>query len=111
MARRARYHEHFRTDLVERVRWLQNNRPPEQRTNLALALASFKKRAATFAGLGHEVARRGTVSYCVRALGGPLPYLVWYSYDTADEDGVISLLMLLHEAQDRARFDPAHFEG
>lgn len=50
------------------------------------------------------------VTYRVRPIGDPLPYLVWYSYDAADENGVVSLLMLLHEAQDRERFDPDRFE-
>ncbi|MGH2499287.1 MAG: hypothetical protein ACRDF0_04240 [Candidatus Limnocylindria bacterium] len=45
----------------------------------------------------------------MRPLGDPLPYLVWYSYDTADPNGPLSLLMLLHEAQDRERFDPSEF--
>ncbi len=39
-------------------------------------------------------------------LSARLPYLVWYFYDGADSDGPISLVLLLHERQDRARFDP-----
>ena len=110
MARRVRYHAQFAADLAERVRWLQKHRPPEQRTNLAQALATFKERVAAFPGLGQEVDLRGTVVYRVRPLADPLPYSVWYSYDTADENGVVSLLMLLHQAQDRDRFDPGRFE-
>ena len=110
MARRVRYHTQFAADLAQRVRWLQKNRPPEQRTNLAQALAIFKERVAAFPGLGQEVELRGTVSYRVRPLGDPLPYFVWYAYDAADESGVVSLLMLLHQAQDRERFDPSRFE-
>lgn len=110
MTRRLRYHAQFAADLAQRVRWLQKHRPPEQRRNLAQALAAFKERVAAFPGLGHEVERRGMVTYRVRPIGDPLPYLVWYSYDAADENGVVSLLMLLHEAQDRERFDPDRFE-
>ena len=110
MARRVRYHAQFAADLAERVRWLQKNRPPEHRTNLAQALATFKERVAAFPGLGQEIDLRGTVAYRVRPLGDPLPYYVGYSYDTDDETGVVSLLMLLHQAQDRERFDPGQFE-
>lgn len=110
MARRVRYHVQFAADLAERVRWLQKHRPPEQRAHLAQALATLRERVAAFPGLGLETERRGTVSYRVRPVADPLPYLVWYSYDTADEQGVVSLLMLLHQAQDRERFDPTRFE-
>ncbi|HEV2249761.1 MAG TPA: type II toxin-antitoxin system RelE/ParE family toxin [Candidatus Limnocylindria bacterium] len=109
MARRVRYHAQFAADLAERVRWLQRHRPPEQRANLAHALLTFSERVATFPGLGQEVERRGAVSYRVRPID-PLPYRIWYSYDVADEHGVISVLMLLHEAQDRQHFDPSRFD-
>lgn len=110
MARSVRYDEQFRADLAERVRWLQRHRPPDQRRNLARAIGSFKERVAAFPGIGQEVTLRDTVSYRVRPLAEPLPYLVWYSYDTARADGSISLLMLLHESQDRERFDASRFE-
>lgn len=70
----------------------------------------FKERVGAFPGLGREVERRGSVAYCVRPVGEHLPYLVWYSYDTADQHGPVSLLMLLHEAQDRELFSPDSFE-
>jgi len=111
VARRVRYHEQFATDLGQRVRWLQKNRPPEQRANLAQALASFTERVAAYPGIGLEIERRGTVSYRIRPIADPLPYTVWYSFDTADDDGAVSLLMLLHYAQDRERFDPSRFEA
>jgi plasmid stabilization system protein ParE len=95
---------------VERVRWLERNRPPQQRENLQRALRSFVDRVRRFPALGEEIERRGFVSYRVRLLAEPLPYLVWYSYDEHATDGAVSLLMLLHEAQDRARFDPSDFD-
>lgn len=110
MARGVRYHAQFAADLAERVRWLQRYRPPEQRAHLAQALTTFRERVAALPGLGLEVERRGTMSYRVRPVADPLPYLVWYSYDSADGQGVISPLMLLHQAQDRERFDPNRFE-
>jgi len=110
MARRVRYHENFRTDLAVRVRWLRANRPAEQQASLRTALASFARRIVRFPALGREIERRGTVSYRARPIGDPLPYIVWYSYDTADESAPVSLLMLLHEAQDREGFDPDRFE-
>jgi ParE toxin of type II toxin-antitoxin system, parDE len=110
VGRGVRYHTRFAADLAKRVRWLQKNRPPEQRTSLAHALGTFRERVSAFPGLGQELYARGTISYRVRPLGDPLPYWVWYAYDSADENGVVSLLMLMHYAQDRERFDPGQFE-
>ena len=110
MARAIRYHEQFRQDLDERVRWLARDRSPEQSESLQRELRAFIKRVTAFPGLGEEGEKIDTISYRVRLLGEPLPYLVWYSYDEADADGAVSLLMLLHEAQDRARFDPHRFD-
>jgi plasmid stabilization system protein ParE len=110
VARGVRYHIRFAADLAKRVRWLQKDRPPEQRTSLAHALETFRERVSAFPGLGQELHARGTISYRVRPLGDPLPYWVWYAYDSADENGVVSLLMLMHHAQDRERFDPGQFE-
>lgn len=110
MSRSIRYHRQFLKDLDERVRWLARNRPATQRENLQRELRSFVGRVIAFPGLGEQVAKVGSVSYRVRLLGDPLPYLVWYSYDEADQGGAVSVLMLLHEAQDRARFDPSRFE-
>lgn len=111
MARGHRYHQQFRADLGARVHWLRLHRPPEQRANLAAALAAFIRRVTEYPGIGVEVERVGTVSYRVRPIADPLPYIVWYAYDTAADDGVVSLLMLLHDAQDRERFDPSRFDG
>lgn len=111
MARRVRYHENFRSDLAARVSWLQADRPPEERAGLRKALASFSRRIARFPRIGREVDRRATISYRARPIGGPLPYIIWYSYDMVDASGPVSLLMLLHESQDRERFDPGDFES
>jgi hypothetical protein len=43
-------------------------------------------------------------------LGGGLPYRIWYGYAPGAKSGVIALLMLLHDSQDRERFDPTEFE-
>ncbi len=110
MARAVRYDERFLQDLRDRVRWLERNRPPEQREHLQQGLERFVREVALFPALVEEVRRRGAISYRVSALARPLPYLVYYSYDEADADGPITLLLLLHEAQDRARFDPSQFE-
>lgn len=110
MAGRIRYHERFRQDLHDRAAWLRRNRPPQELTNLQDALRAFAGRVTTFPGAAKEVERRGTTSHRVRLLGEPLPYLVYYSYDEADEDAPVSLLMLLRESQDRERFDPSRFE-
>jgi plasmid stabilization system protein ParE len=109
VARSLRYHRQFRQDLQGRARWLKRNRPPEQLTSLQQAVNTFVHRVTAFPALGTEVEKRGTISYRVRLLGEPLPYVVWWSFDEGDPDGPVSLLMLLHEAQDRARFDPNRF--
>ena len=110
MARKVRYHQQFQQDLQDRARWLRRNRPAQQLTSLQEVLAAFVQRVSMFPAVGEEVERRGTVSHRVRLLGDPLPYVVWYSFDESDLDGPVSLLMLLHEAQDRARFDPNRFD-
>lgn len=110
MARRVRYHENFKRDIAAHVRWSAENRPPEQRDNLRAALAACKERIAAHPGIGQEVELHGSHSYRVFTIGRPLPYLVWYMYDTADERAPVSLLMLMHESQDRERFSPGQFE-
>lgn len=82
----------------------------EQRANLRAGLAAFRRRIATHPGIGAEIERRGAHSYRVFTIGRGLPYLVWYVYDVADAGGPVSLLMLLHEAQDRQRFDERDFD-
>ncbi len=109
MARTIRYHRSFVVDLAARVRSLRRHRPAAQVPNVRDTLKTFNDRVARFPGIGHEIERRATNAYCVRPAGDHLPYLVWYSYDTADPDGPVSLLMLMHEAQDRERFNPDRF--
>ncbi len=83
---------------------------PEQRANLRAGLAAFRRRVARNPGIGAEIERRGAHSYRVFTIGRGLPYLVWYVYDVADPSGPVSLLMLLHEAQDRQQFDESEFD-
>ena len=82
----------------------------EQRANLRAGLAAFRRRFAKHPGIGVEVERRGAHSYRVFTIGRGLPYLIWYVYDAEDPNGPVSLLMLLHEAQDRQRFDEGDFD-
>ena len=42
------------------------------------------------------------MSWRVFPLSARLPFLVWYFYDEADEGGPVSLVLLLHEKQDRS---------
>ncbi len=90
--------------------WLRANRPPQQRANLRSALAAFARRVGANPSVGEEIERRGTRSYRVFPIGGPLPYLVWYYFDVTDASGPVWLAMLLHESQDRERFSPRSFE-
>ena len=110
MARRVRYHEAFRKDLAVQVRWLAAHRAPGQRQTLRVALQAFVRRIAARPGIGAEIELRGTCSYRVFPIGGALPYLVWYLHDVADTNAPVSLLMLLHEMQDRERFDAGDFD-
>lgn len=110
MGRAVRYHTSFKHDLAERVRWLRQHRPSEQRENLRTALAPFTERIAAFPGVGEEVERRGSRTYRRFMIGSPLPYIVWYYYDIADTRAPVWLVMLMHEDQDRERFGPDRFE-
>ena len=49
-------------------------------------------------------------SYRVFRLGAGLAYRIWYGYAPDAKSGVIALLMLLHDSQDRERFDASEFE-
>ncbi len=109
MARGIRYHARFLETLANQLQWLERHRPPEQRDNLRRALAVLEERVATFPGLAQEVRRRGPISYRVRLVEESLPYIVYYSFDSTDDTADVRLLMLLHERQDRARFDPSRF--
>ena len=110
MPRRVRYHDAFRRDLGARAHWLAAHRRLEERQALRVAVGAFVRRVAMHPGLGVEVDQRGAQSYRVVPIGGRLPYLVWYGYDIVDERGPVSLLMLLHDLQDRERFDPTSYE-
>lgn len=110
MARQIRYHARSLRTLEEQLRWLERHRPQSQRDELRHALAAFEGRVSAFPGVGREVRRRGSVSYRVRLVEEPLPHVAYYSHDTADPEGAIRLLLLLHERQDRARFDPSDYD-
>ena len=100
----------FRADVARQLSWLRAHRSPGERLRLRAALTSFKKRVAAHAALGYEIERDGADSYRVFHIGAGLPYLVWYVYDVADLRGAVDLLMLLHVAQDRERFDAQRFD-
>jgi plasmid stabilization system protein ParE len=108
--RPLRYHASFRGDLADRIDWLRRHRSAEEVAQLRAAVASFARRVTAHPALGHEVERRAAHSYRVFPIGGRLPYLVWYHFDSADASGPVWLAMLLHEAQDRERFSPERFE-
>ena len=110
MARPVRYRESFKRDLTERVSWLRRHRSVEQRARLRAAIAEFVRRVAMHPGIGYEVERDGVASYRVFALGAGLPYVLWYVYMPTNDRGAVDILMLLHDAQDRERFDPSRFE-
>lgn len=75
-----------------------------------MALERVSRQPASYPGLGREVDLRAGPSVRVIRLGR-LPYLVWYSFDPTDARAPVWLLLLMHEKQDRARFDPGLFDG
>jgi plasmid stabilization system protein ParE len=82
----------------------------DDRARFRVAIELFIRRIAANPGIGHELERVDARSLRVFALGAGLPYRVWYRYSPDDRDGDIELLLLLHDAQDRERFDPTEFE-
>ncbi len=110
MPRAVRFHTSFHADLAARLAWLRANRPPAERARLHDALAAFVRRVGANPAMGRETERRGVRSFRVFPIGGRLPYLVWYHYDVAERDAPVWLAMLLHDAQDRERFDPGRFD-
>jgi plasmid stabilization system protein ParE len=96
--------------LAAQVKWLRRHRPPQDRIRLRDALAAFTKRVAAQPGIGHEMERDGVASYRVFRIGAGLPYLVWYVYSLADPRAPVRLVMSLHQAQDRERFDARLFD-
>ena len=107
--RPVHYRDEFRADLAARMKWLAANRPVQQIDNLESALDGFRRLVATNPGMGREIALRDGRSYRVFGLGR-LPYLVWYFYDVGRPAGPVWLALLMHEKQDRERFDPDAFE-
>jgi len=110
LPRRVRDRDTFTRTVGEQLRWLERNRTMNDRTRFSVAIESFIRRIAANPGIGHELARAETRSLRVFALGAGLPYRVWYRYSPDDRDGDIELLLLLHDSQDRERFDPTEFE-
>lgn len=91
------------------VQWLTVHRTTADATRLLAALARMRVTLGRFPGIGEAVVERANLS--VRVLGlGRLPYLVWYGFEPDMRSGPVWLLALMHEKQDRARFDPALFD-
>lgn len=108
--RQVRYRARFRSDLAAQLTYLRRNRPPVERERLREAIGRFGRIVAGTPGIGEPFEMRGTTSYRVFPLTARLPYLVLYSYDTASPAAVVWLEMLVHESQDRERFDPAPWD-
>jgi len=106
----VRLHEAFRGDVAAQLNWLRAHRSLHERLRLRAALASFTKRVAAHTASGYEIERDGDESYRVFHIGAGLPCLVWYVYSVADAHGPVRLVMFLHVAQDRERFDASRFD-
>ena len=81
----------------------------QQIDNLQSALDVFRRLVAANPAIGREIGVRRGLSYRVFGVGR-LPYLVWSFYEVARPSGPVRLAMLMHEKQDRERFDPDAFE-
>lgn len=96
----------FRDDVEAVLHWLRAHRRSEDGERFLSALQRMRATLGRFPGIGGSVVERSGVS--VRVLGlGRLPYLVWYAYESGDPATPVWLLVLKHEDQDRARFDPS----
>jgi plasmid stabilization system protein ParE len=110
VARPVRYHQTFEQDVAAQLSWLRRHRAPSDRNRLSAALTLFTRRVGAHPAVGHEIERHGVDSYRVFHLGAGLPYLVWYAYSLEDGRGPVRLMRLLHESQDRERFDARDFD-
>lgn len=106
MSRRVRRHPYFRSQLGVTVRWLAAYRSKGEIARLRSVLRTITLRLASFPALGQELEEYAGRSIRVIRLGR-LPYLLWYTFDPADRDAPVWLLFLMHEKQDRGRFDPS----
>ncbi len=102
--RAIRFLATFEADLDAQVRWLAAHRSPAHVTSLRGELAMLGRLLARSPALMPERHRVGTTSFRLAPLRR-LPYLVWYMHDAADPAGPVHFIQLLHEKQDRARFD------
>lgn len=110
MARRVGKSARFIRDVDEQIRWLERHRPFDDIVRFRAAIDAFARRVGASPGVGEEVLATAARSYRVFRLGAGLPYRVWYHYAPGTKNGIVALLMLLHDSQDRERFDPAEFE-
>ena len=110
MPRRVRDLDTFTRSVGEQIRWLEGHRPLDDASRFRDAIEAFIRRIAASPGIGHELERVEARSLRVFALGAGLPYRVWYRYSPDDRDGEVKLLLLLHDSQDRERFDPTQHE-
>jgi plasmid stabilization system protein ParE len=110
LARSIHRHRTFTRNVDEQVRWLERHRPVDDVLRFRAALDAFARRISANPGVGEEVAVTAARSYRVFRLGSGLPYRIWYGHAPGANSRVIALLMLLHDSQDRERFDPTEFE-
>jgi len=99
----------FRTSLRETLRWIAAHRPGLEVERLRAEVDRLTAHLGSFPRLGREVEVRGRSSVRVIPLRR-LPYLVWYTFRPSARQGPVRLLLLLHEKQDRDRFDASLFE-
>lgn len=92
------------------MHWLVRHRSADKVQRLRRSLSLLRRRLAAHPGMGELLERRRGKAVRVIAVGGRLPYLVWYYYDEADPRAPIWLIAFQHEQRDRERFDPTLLE-
>lgn len=103
MTRRVRRDVAFGATVRETAQWLVFHRSVEDIERLRRELERIETRLGSYPRLGREVEVRG--GWSIRAIRlGRLPYLIWYSFDASDPRGLIWLLLVMHERQDRDEF-------
>lgn len=98
MPRRIVHRDEFEADLVEQVAWLRRQRAWGWIEGLQRDVNEASAMLALFPRAGQEIGRHGTET--LRRL--PLrtaPFLIWYAYDEAMNEGPVRLIRLFHVRQ------------
>ncbi len=100
MTRRVRFHAELREDLRRQIDWLSDNRDPSWIDGLRKGIEEAEDLVSTFPHVGTIEAQTGT-SVLRRLILRKVPYVLWFTWDTADEAGDVWFLRLFHAREER----------